>query len=119
MIILNLWFAGTEDSAKAAYQKLFGLNPVMQQCAPMPYNLINAPNDVVCAKGGRKPIHSVSLKEEDVGKLEEVWEDWVGWSGKEGCGGSVVLTECYGMGFARSVASEETAYPWRECGVQV
>jgi len=118
MIILNLWYAGKEDDAKAAYQKLYALEPVMQQGAPTPYSQINAPNDHVCTKGGRKPTYSVALKEEEMVKVSGVWEQWEKWSAKEGCGMSVVLQVCYGMGVARE-KKEETAFGLRGCGVHV
>ena len=116
MVLTNLWYLGSESDAKVAYAKLFELGPVMEMCAPTPYDHINDSNDQVCAFGGRKPCWSTGIAEQDLGKLEEVWEDWVEWSGREGAGKSVVLTECYGMEKAREVDEASTAFPWRDVG---
>jgi hypothetical protein len=117
MILLNIWYGGSEDDAKAAYAKFFDLGPVMNICQPTAYDNINDCNDHVCAKGGRKPCFSTGV--DDVRKLEELWESWVEWSSREGAGHSVVLTECYGYGKAREVEVESTAYAWRGVGVFV
>jgi hypothetical protein len=55
MVILNLWYAGT-NVAKNAFAKLFQLGPVMNMCAPTPFNKMNSANEDACAKGGRKPV---------------------------------------------------------------
>lgn len=117
MILLNLWYGGDEEDAKAAYAPFFALNSVMNICQATPYDHINDGNDHVCAKGGRKPCFSTGL--DDVREIEAVWENWVEWSGREGAGHSVVLTECYGYGKAREVEVENTAYAWRSVGVFV
>jgi hypothetical protein len=83
MIITNLWYLGSSSDAKLAYAKLFALNPVIQICAPKPYNHINSSNDIVCVFGDRKPCCSTGLAVQDLGKLEEVWGEWVEWSGRE------------------------------------
>jgi hypothetical protein len=119
MIILNLWYAGNEDEAKIAYSKLFDLEPVMQICAPTPYDHVNDANDLVCEKGQRKPAYSLGLDFSQLGDLENVWEQWVEWSSREGAGHSVVLSEIYGFDKAREVDEESTAFAWRGAGVFV
>lgn len=119
MIILNLWFSGPESSAKEAYKSLFDLEPVMDICAPTPYNQINDCNDAVCAKGLRKPSYCLGINSPQLGDLEKVWEQWVEWSYREGAGRSVVLTECYGFEKAREVEEGSTAYAWRGTDVFV
>ena len=88
----------------------------MEICAPTPYDQINDSNDIVCIFGDKKPCWSTGLAEQDLGKLEEVWEEWVEWSGREGAGRSVVLTECYGLEKMKEVDEASTAYPWRDVG---
>lgn len=119
MILLSLWYGGSEEDAKREYSKLFQLEPVMQMCASTPYDHLNDANDPVCTKGLRKPSFSAGLVDEDLPNLAIVWEDFVALSEKEGCAGSVVLTECYGHDVARQVKGEETAYAWRDVGVHV
>ena len=119
MILLNLWFSGLELEAKEAYKPLFDLEPVMQICAPTPYDHINDANDMVCAKGRRKPAYSAGLEEANLEKVGDVWGQWVEWSAKDGAGQSVVLTECYGYEKVREVRDEETAFAWRGVGVFV
>jgi hypothetical protein len=43
---------------------------------PTPYDKINAPNDIVYPKVGRKLIYFVGLKEEEIEKVREVWNSW-------------------------------------------
>ena len=119
MILLNLWYSGPSSSAEAAYKPLFDLSPVLQICAPTPYSHINDCNDAVCAKGPRKPSYCLGLDSSNLGDLEKVWEQWVEWSGREGAGQSVVLTECYGFEKAREVEESSTAYAWRGTEVYV
>lgn len=119
MILLSLWYGGSEEEAKVAYSKLFELGPVMQTFAPTPYDHLNDSSDPVCTKGLRKPAFSAGLADDELPNVADVWEDWATWSGKEGCGGSVVLTECYGYERSREIKDDETAYAWRDVGVHV
>ncbi|KAE9377284.1 FAD-binding domain-containing protein [Stipitochalara longipes BDJ] len=119
MILLNLWFAGEEPDARTAYNPFFALNPVMQICAPTPYNRVNDANDHICAKGLRKPAYSLGINSSHLNDLGKVWEQWVEWSGREGAGQSVVLTECYGFEKARQVEESSTAFAWRGVGAFV
>lgn len=88
----------------------------MNMCAPTPYNKTNKASEKACAKGGRKPIFSVGLERSDVGKMKEIWNQWVSYTAEhENANRSIVLLESYGYGKVHEVAVEETAYPHRNC----
>jgi len=120
MVILNLWYAGTEADAKNAFSRLFDLGPVMQICAPTPYKEINVSSDQACVKGGLKPVRSVGLKDLNTEKLQRLWRHWSDFTELHGnAKGSVTILELYGYDKAREVKDEDTAFPWRECNMHM
>jgi hypothetical protein len=90
-------------------------------CSETPYSGTNAPSDIPCAKGGRKPVFSLGLKNDETHRLADAYEEWEQFSGHEDGDRerSVVLIECYGYDVVRQVSEGTTAYPWREVDVHV
>jgi hypothetical protein len=116
MVIVNLFYAGAEADAKKQFSKLFELGPVMNMCAPTPYNEMNRVSNDACVKGGRKPMFSVGLETLDLERTKEIWSLWIGFTAKyDDAKRCVVLVENYGYEKTREVAEEETAFPHRNC----
>ena len=118
-IILNLWYAGPSSAAEKAYAPLLSLSPLFSQSAPTPYNHLNDANDMISAKGLRKPVYSLGLPSSQLSNLSSVWAHWDDFSSTEGAGQAVVLTEMYGFEKARTVEESSTAFAWRSAGVFV
>ena len=116
-VIVIPFFLGNATEGAAAFSSILTLNPVANQAAWTPYNLVNAGSETFCIQGGRKPSYTAALEQLDPKVWRAVWNQYTAFLQQNpGTGNTTVLIECYSLDKAKSYGDGSSSYPWRSTG---
>jgi FAD/FMN-containing dehydrogenase len=113
IILLTVFYYGTEEAGKAAYAPIYAVGPIVDGTSILPYNQWNTGGDPFCAKGGFKPSWGVGLAKLDPNTWLSVWTEWLAFAQLPGANNSAMILDIYSMAKPRTISDLSSAYPFR------
>lgn len=113
-IIVTVFYHGSEDLGRAAFQQLLNLGAVMDTTTIQPFTAWNSGADNACTKGGNKPTWGVGLANFDRKAWRAVYDVFVDLIQQPGAENSSVLLNVYPMERSRLLPSDSAAFPFRD-----
>ncbi|ESZ99284.1 hypothetical protein SBOR_0325 [Sclerotinia borealis F-4128] len=113
IILLTVFYYGTEAAGKEAYAPIYAVGPIVDETAILPYDEWNAGGDAFCAKGDSKPSWGTGLAELDTTAWTSVWNEWLAFAQLPGANNSAMILDMYSLEKARTIEDSSSAYPFR------
>ncbi|KAF3935865.1 hypothetical protein ABW19_dt0208775 [Dactylella cylindrospora] len=120
VIMLVIWYCGTEDDGRVAWKPLLDLGPAIVEDGMLTADHLNDGNDPFGETGGRKPGFGLGIQTLNPAAYRKVWDSYVNFlKDYPEAGRSVFLCECYPRAKTLSVPREATAFANRDSKFEV
>lgn len=113
LIILTVFYHGTEAQGKAAFAPIYEIGPVADNTSIIAYPDWNAAQDTSCIKGGNKPSFGAGLAELEPESWEAVYDAYKEFLLNPEAQDSVILLDAYSTAQISSISDSSAAYPFR------
>jgi FAD/FMN-containing dehydrogenase len=114
LIIVQVFYYGSAVEGKKAFASVYAIGPYADTTAETPYNRWNAPSDVFCLKGERKPSYGVGFSRMVPATMHFIWNQYTAFVKHSGTGNSAILVEAYPLEKAQSLGSASSSFPGRD-----
>ncbi|KAI4116633.1 MAG: hypothetical protein LQ338_007677 [Usnochroma carphineum] len=113
-VLVTPFYFGTEADGRAAFQSLLALQPYKDGTAHIPYTEWNTAANTFCIKGGRKPSYGAGFSQMVPSTWRQIWNAYVDFLKLPGTQYSSILTECYSLTYAQSIAKSTSSFANRD-----